>query len=82
MLSANATAVVSPADAERLAGLAALTGRMELATKFPVRATSPFNAVLAFLEVTAVSSRLFIRAALGVCDDSVALLRQDVERLL
>ncbi|HET9425743.1 MAG TPA: serine/threonine-protein kinase [Gemmatimonadaceae bacterium] len=69
--------------AEVLAGLAALTGRMDLMARLHVTATSAryANAGVA-PPLTAASARFFARAALGVCDDSLASLRRDVERVL
>jgi hypothetical protein len=83
LLSTYSTQTVTPADASRLAGLAALTGRVRDAGLYRVRSTSGENADAGVApQVTVVVSQLFVRAALGVCDDSLMVLSRAVDDLL
>jgi tRNA A-37 threonylcarbamoyl transferase component Bud32 len=73
----------SDVDAERLVGLAALTGRVGLTAQLRDRSSSSDNADRGIApQVTTVASQLFARAASGVCDDSLLVLKQAVDRLL
>ena len=70
-------------QASRLVGLAALTGRVAREAELRTIALTPQNAAAGFAPpVTALSSRLFARAASGVCDDSLFLLRRQLDTLL
>ena len=69
--------------AVRLSGLAALTGRVQLTSTLMATANSPIYASLGIAPpLNAAASRFFARAAPGVCDDTLALLRRDFERVL
>jgi hypothetical protein len=83
LLSAWANTTPSPTDAARLSGIAALTGRLDRSGQLRAIATSEYNAGLGIAPpLTSASSRLFVRAAAGVCDDSLLALRQEIDRLL
>jgi hypothetical protein len=74
---------LSTPDAERLVGLAALTGRLDLMGKLRARSTEAHYADMGIAPaLTAASGRLFARAALGVCDDSLLSLRSSIDQLL
>jgi hypothetical protein len=82
LLDARAS-VPSVAQASRLAGLAALTGRATLEGSLRDLATTSGNADEGIApQVTSVASRLFARAATGACDDSVLVLRGQLDTLL
>jgi hypothetical protein len=73
----------TPDDAFTLAGLAALTGRVARAAEFRAIASFSDNAAAGIAPpVTVAAARLFARAAAGVCDDSLLVLRGEVDRLL
>jgi hypothetical protein len=73
----------SPGMAQRLAGLAALTGRVGLTARYAESAARDRNARAGIAPpLTAAWSLLFARAALGVCDDSLVTLVHDIDRLL
>ena len=83
LLLAPSNRAPAPADAEWLAGLAALTGRGQRAAELRAiahRDDAARDAVPA--QVESVADQLFMRAALGVCDDSLAALRGAVDALL
>ncbi len=70
-------------QARRLVGLAALTGRVARESQLRSIAFTSFNADAGIAPpLTEAESRLFARAAVGVCDDSIRVLRQDVETML
>jgi tetratricopeptide (TPR) repeat protein len=78
-----AAATPSAAQAARLAGLAALTGRVAREGVFRAIALSSANADEGIAPpLTAVASKLFARAAAGVCDDSLLVLRRQLDTLL
>lgn len=71
------------AEADRLAGLAALTGRLARAAELNAIATSSVNAARGIAPpLNGAASQLFLRAAAGVCDDSLLLMRGGVDQLL
>jgi hypothetical protein len=71
------------AQATRLAGLAALTGRVTAEAKWRAIAWSSANADQGIAPpLTEAASRLFARAASGVCDDSLLALRSELDTLL
>jgi Protein kinase domain len=83
LLDASLQARLSPTAAGRLAGLAALTGRVSREAELRAIATSSSNADRGISPpVTKVASELFARAASGVCDDSVPALRRTLEGVL
>ena len=83
LLAAWTNKTPSPTDAARLSGIAALTGRLDRSGQLRAIATSEYNAGLGIAPpLTAASSRLFVRAAAGLCDDSLLALRREVDRLL
>lgn len=83
LLSAYGTSVPSAPEAEQLAGLAAMTGRLERAAQLNATASGSYDASLGIAPpLDAASNRLLIRAAAGVCDDSLLVLRGAVNRLL
>jgi len=66
-----------------LSGIAALTGRLDRSGQLRAIAWSEYNAGIGIAPpLTAVASRLFVRAAAGVCDDSLLALRHEVDRLM
>jgi protein kinase-like protein len=74
----------STIDADRLVGLAALTGRVGLTARLRDRSTSGAEGAEAGIApaLMSVADRLFARAAAGVCDDSLLTLRAEIDRLL
>jgi hypothetical protein len=83
LLSAWADKTPSPAIAARLSGIAALTGRLDRAGELRAIAWSERNAGLGIAPpLTSIASRLFVRAAAGVCDDSLIAMRREVDRLM
>jgi Protein kinase domain len=83
LLDASLHTRPSPADAARLAGLAALTGRVRREAELRAAATSGANADQGIAPpVTKVASELFARAASGACDDSVPALRRQLDAVL
>jgi len=83
LLSAWADKTPSPDVASRLSGIAALTGRLDRGGELRAIAQSTHNAGLGIAPpLTNAASRLFVRAAAGVCDDSLAALRREVDRLM
>ena len=73
----------SPGNAARLSGIAALTGRLDRAGELRAIAWSDRNAGLGIAPpLTAIASRLFIRAAAGLCDDSLFAMRREVDRMM
>ncbi|MDB4874200.1 MAG: protein kinase [Gemmatimonadetes bacterium] len=75
--------VVSAADAGRLSGLAAFTGRVDRMAALRAIATNAPNADIGIAPaLTETSSRLFARAASGICDDSLLALRRQIDVLL
>src|SRR5581483_7735067 len=69
--------------ADRLAGLAAFTGRIERAAQLRARADGESNASRGIAPPLGLASaRLLERAAAGVCDDSIATLAQSIDVLL
>ncbi|HXT15268.1 MAG TPA: serine/threonine-protein kinase [Gemmatimonadaceae bacterium] len=83
VLRATAGHVVDADDADRLAGLAALVGQLNRAAQLNTIATSEYDASRGIAPpLNAAGSRLLLRAAAGVCDDSLTTLRGDVDRLL
>jgi tRNA A-37 threonylcarbamoyl transferase component Bud32/tetratricopeptide (TPR) repeat protein len=83
LLSAPGNQTPTPTDAARLSGVAALTGRLDRSGQLRTIATSEYNAGLGIAPpLTAASSRLFVRAAAGICDDSLLALRREIDRLL
>jgi eukaryotic-like serine/threonine-protein kinase len=82
ILTAKMPPLSAPA-AGRLAGLAAFTGRLGRAAELRTAATSAENAEVGVApEITNVESRLVVRAAAGVCDDSLSVLRRSIGSLL
>jgi hypothetical protein len=82
LLSAS-DATPSRDQARRLVGLAALTGRAAREAELRTIAFTSQNAAVGIAPpVTALSSRLFARAAAGVCDDSLFILRRQLDTLL
>jgi hypothetical protein len=70
-------------QAGRLVGLAALTGRVEREAQLRSLTFSAANAARGIAPpLTSLSSRLFARAAAGVCDDSLLVLRRQLDTLL
>jgi tetratricopeptide (TPR) repeat protein len=70
-------------QASRLVGLAALTGRIAREAELRAVTFSSSNAVRGIAPpLTSLSSRLFARAAAGVCDDSLLGLRRQLDTLL
>ena len=83
LLDASLKKPVSSTDASRLAGLAALTGRVAREADLRAIATSSSNADQGIAPpVTRVASELFARAASGVCDAAVPALKQELETVL
>jgi tetratricopeptide (TPR) repeat protein len=83
LLSAWANKTPSPMDASRLSGIAALTGRLDRSGQLRAIARSEYNAGLGIAPpLTSAASRLFVRAAAGLCDDSLLALRHEIDRLL
>jgi hypothetical protein len=83
LLGAAKVAALTPIEAERLAGLAAMTGRVTLGGQLRARAIGGSNADAGIAPpLTELSSRLFVRAAAGVCDDTLKVLRQEIDRAL
>ena len=83
LLSAWGEKTPSPATAARLSGIAALTGRLDRAGELRAIATSEHNAGLGIAPpLTSIASRLFIRAAAGLCDDSLLAMRREVDRMM
>lgn len=79
----GAPAAPSAEQAARLSGLAALTGRVSREAVLRSLATSAANADEGIApQLTEPASRLFARAAAGVCDDSLLILRRQLETLL
>jgi hypothetical protein len=69
--------------AQRLSGLAALTGRVALNAQLMTIWMSPRYADAGIAPpLTALASQFFTRAAPGICDDSLAILRGTFEKLL
>jgi len=69
--------------AARLSGIAALTGRLDRAGELRAIAWSERNAGLGIAPpLTSIASRLFVRAAAGVCDDSLIAMRHEVDRIM
>jgi hypothetical protein len=74
---------VSAANAARLSGLAALTGRVDRMAALRAIAISGQNADIGIAPaLSGASSRLFARAASGVCNDSLLALRQQIDVML
>ena len=72
-----------PAVAGYLSGLAALTGRIDLSTRYMTAFLAPRNAGTGVTPtLTEAANTYFMRAAYGVCDDSLAAIRQNFERML
>jgi hypothetical protein len=73
-----------PAEiAATLSGLAALTGRVALMTTLMESSTAAEYANVGIAPpLSAAAIRFFGRAAPGICDDSLALLRRNFERVL
>jgi len=70
-------------QAGHLVGLAALTGRVAREAELrAIASTSQYAALGVAPPVTSLSSRLFARAASGVCDDSLFTLRRQLDTLL
>ena len=70
-------------EAARLVGLAALTGRVARQSELSTIAFASRNADVGIApQLTAPASRLFARAASGICDDSLLVLRRDLETAL
>jgi len=83
LLLAWAEKTPSPSDAARLAGIAALIGRLDRGGELRAIARSEYNAGLGIAPpLTSVASRLFVRAAAGVCDDTLLALRREIDRLM
>jgi tetratricopeptide (TPR) repeat protein len=83
LLSAWADKTPSAAIAGRLSGIAALTGRLDRAGELRAIAWSERNAGLGIAPpLTSIASRLFVRAAAGVCDDSLIAMRREVDRIM
>ena len=69
--------------ADVLAGLAALTGRVEATAAMHIAATTArYSNIGVAPPLAAAGSRYLARAASGVCDDSLGALRRDFDRLL
>jgi hypothetical protein len=82
-LLAASDANPSREQARRLVGLAALTGRAAREAELRTISFTSQNAAVGIAPpVTALSSRLFARAAAGVCDDSLFILRRQLDTLL
>ncbi len=82
-LLAAAPAAPPAADASRLSGLAALTGRVQRTAQLRAIATNGENADVGIAPaLTEAASRLFARAASGACDDSLVTLRTQIDVLL
>ncbi len=70
-------------QAGHLVGLAALTGRVAREAELQTIALTSQNAARGIAPpLTSSSSRLFARAAAGVCDDSLLILRRQLDTLL
>ena len=70
-------------DASRLAGFAALTGHLADGAAWRVAASTAENASQGIAPaLTAAESRLFLRAASGICDDSLLAQRDQIDGLL
>ena len=70
-------------QARHLVGLAALTGRVAREAELRSIAFTSENAAVGIAPpLTSSSSRLFARAAAGVCDDSLLILRRQLDTLL
>jgi hypothetical protein len=83
MLEASNATSGSPKVAEVLAGISALTGRIEHTSRFASIAPTSGFAPMGVAPALAISALQFTaRAAPGVCDDSVRTLRADFERVL
>jgi hypothetical protein len=83
LVVAYETRVPSAAEADRLAGLAAMTGRLERAAQLSATASTGVDAASGVAPpLNAASSRLLLRAAAGVCDDSLLVLRGAIDQLL
>jgi hypothetical protein len=83
LISAAKIADLGALESERLAGLAAMTGRIALAAQLRAKAVTASNADGGIAPpLTELSSRLFVRAAAGACDDSLSALRDAVDRAL
>ena len=82
-LLAATTGSPSREEARHLVGLAALTGRVAREAELRSIAFTSDNAAVGIAPpLTSSSSRLFARAAAGVCDDSLLLLRRQLDTLL
>jgi tetratricopeptide (TPR) repeat protein len=70
-------------QAARIVGLAALTGRIAREGQLRSIAIASYNASAGIAPpLTESASRLFARAAAGVCDDSLLALRRELETVL
>lgn len=79
----GAPETISATMADRLAGLAAFTGRMARAAELRARADAEWNASRGIAPPLGLASaRLLERAATGVCDDSIMTLVQSIDGLL
>jgi hypothetical protein len=80
LLSATPATTASRNMAATLVGLAALTGHVARESELRSIAFTSRNADLGIApQLTAPASRLFARAAAGVCDDSLLVLRRELE---
>lgn len=74
---------VNASDASRLAGFAALTGHLAEASAWRAVSSTAENASQGIAPaLTLAESRLFMRAAAGVCDDSILVQRDQIDGLL
>ncbi len=82
-LLAASDANPSREQAGHLVGLASLTGRIAREAELRAIAFTSQNAALGIAPpLTSLASRLFARAASGVCDDSLFALRRQLDTLL
>lgn len=83
IFKANGHEALDMESADLLSGLAALTGRAAQMAELQVTAKSTqYVNVGVAPPLAAAGARLFARAAFGVCDDSVKILRRELEKTL
>lgn len=83
VFDANGFVALDPESADLLSGLAILTGRAQRAAVLHASAKSTQYASIGVSpQLAAAGARFFARAAPGVCDDSVRVLRREFERTL
>jgi hypothetical protein len=83
VLAEWATRTPAPDVARELSGLAAFTGRVHLtSTLSNTSMAAVYGDAGIAPAVTAIAMRLFARASLGVCDDTLSMLRAEIDRVL